>query len=115
MQGVILAGALAVIAGALLYSQHRPFDADTLRIQAEALQSQAAEVEAAAALTHDGVLAPRISSNHLEQLRSQVQRTRDTLRSKAVPAHLAVMHARILHAVDQVETRVVALQHRPPR
>ena len=112
-QGLVLLGALAGLAGALLHARQAPFDAQTLKIQVEALQSQSAEVDAVAALGNDGTLSPRWIANHLEQLHKQVARTRDTLDRKPVPRSLAAEHARALRDADAIETRLVQRQHRP--
>ena len=113
-QGLILLVALAGLAGALLHARHKPFDPQTLKIQTDALQSQSAEVVAVAALGREGTLSPRWIANHLEQLRKQVTRTRDTLQGKPVPRSLAAEHAHALHDADAIESRLVQLQHRPP-
>lgn len=114
VQAVTLAGALAVFAGALWHARNQPFDADTLRIQTDALQSQSAEVDAVEMLATHGALAPRWTSNHLEQLRGQLERTRDALQARPVPQSLAATHARALRDADAIEAHLVHLQHRPP-
>ena len=114
LQAAILGGALALIAGALWHAHSQPFDADTLKIQTDALQSQSAEIDAVATLAADGTLVPRRVANHLEQLRRQLHRTREALTSRPVPASLAATHARALQTADAVEARLLRVQHRPP-
>jgi len=114
IQAAILGGALALIAGALWHARSQPFDADTLQIQEDALQSQSAELDAVASLARGGTLDPRWTANHLEQLRGQLATTRDKLNSRPVPTMLAATHASALHEADAIEARLAQLQHRPP-
>src|SRR5437868_12564566 len=94
IQGVALGCVLAAITGALIFAHRRPFDADTLKIQAESLQSQAAEFEATEALARRGVVSLRWTTNHLGQLQEHVQQSRDTLASKTAPPALEPARAK---------------------
>ena len=115
LQGVSLACKLALLAGTLLYAHLRPFDADTLKIQAEVVESQAAEFEATERLAKRGALSPRWTVNHLGQLQQQVQKTREALESKDTPPALASARSVALATSTQLDAHLVHARNHPPR
>jgi hypothetical protein len=115
LQGAILAGTLVLIAGALLVAHRRPFDADTLKIETETLQSQAAEFEATRQLAQRGVLSARWTTNHLGQLQEHVQQSRSALESKQAPPMLEATRARAQATAATLDDRLTHARNHPVR
>ena len=115
LQGVSLACLCASFAVALLFAHLRPFDADTLEIQAEAIASQAAEFEATEELAARGVLSPRWTVQHLGQLQAQVQKARRTLESKQAPPPIAQARNVARAAAAQLDAKLAQARNHPPR
>ena len=88
-QGLALGIAALALGVALWHAHERPFDRDTLGIALSTLQSQAAEGEVLATQdsAHNVPAAFRIA--HVQQMRQQLQRTRDELQHKNAPPTLA--------------------------
>jgi hypothetical protein len=114
LQGAILACLLALVVGALLFAHRRPFDADTLEIQAQSLQSQAAEFEATEQLARQGVVSWRWTAHHLEQLQEHVRQSRKTLASKSASPHLASALARLQATAARLDDRLTHARHHLP-
>ena len=89
MQAIATAVLTAGVATSLVVVLRRPFDADTLAIQVEALQSHAAEAALLAALQRADQLAPGFTGEHAAQLAESVQRTQDALAGKDADPALA--------------------------
>ena len=87
-QGLALGAAAAALGVALWHAQERPFDRDTLGIAIATLQSQAAEGEVLATQDSAHNVPSAFRHAHVQQMRQQLQRTRDELQDKDAPATL---------------------------
>jgi hypothetical protein len=87
-QGLALGVAALALGIALWHAHERPFDRDTLGIAISTLQSQAAEGEVIATQDSAHNLPAAFRTAHVEQMRRQLQRTRDELQGKDAPQAL---------------------------
>ena len=86
-QGIAVAMAAAALALVTLARLREPFDADTLAIRVDALQSHASEAAQLASLVRQDRVAPGFVGEHAAQLADDVQRVQDALAGKiAEPA-----------------------------
>lgn len=106
-QGIATAVVVVALAITLFTQLRRPFDADTLAIQVEALQSHAAEAAQLALLQQQDRVTPGFAAEHAAQLSEDVQRAQDALAGKNADAALepartsarelgGALHARLL-------------------
>ena len=83
VQGALLVTVTAAIALTLAFRLHRPFDRDTLSIQVEQLQSNAAEAQLLVDNAHADRLAPGFVRQHAQQMADKVGTTNDKLQKPA--------------------------------
>jgi hypothetical protein len=87
-QGLALCVVATALGVALWHAHERPFDRDTLGIAISTLQSQAAEGEVLATQDSAHNVPAAFRHAHIQQMRQQLQRTRDELRDKDAPPTL---------------------------
>jgi hypothetical protein len=98
------------VGAAIAYCAMRPFDRETLAIQAGALRSQAAEAALAARLLREDAVTPGFARIHARQLARKVQATASELH-----AHPAGMLARARdEAAATARALDAGLRARPP-
>jgi hypothetical protein len=107
VQAGLLVAVCMLIAAVLVVRLHRPFDQDTLAIQVEELQSDAAEAAVLAQNAREDRLAPVFVRRQASQMANKVESVQSKLRSKAAYPPLepirnaARQHGASLHAALQ--------------
>jgi hypothetical protein len=112
-QGTALVCAIALCVTAIVHAHRRPFDSDTLQIQADAVHSQSAEADATMQLAAERVVSPQWEGHHLAQVDEQVSRVQDDLARRAAPPELSALRMRTLAAATELRARIAQARHHP--
>jgi hypothetical protein len=106
-QGLALGVAALALGVALWHAHERPFDRDTLGIAVSQLQSQAAEGEVLATQDTAHNVSAAFRGAHVQQMRQQLQRTRDELQQKDAPPDLGRARDDARRVADALDAALV--------